>query len=174
MESVGIDGKLRPFEHPFVQACSMFMGEILCLLTFKVLYFHFKRKNVRINNLNQFESGFSAILEMFPSAEEPHIFLLKICTDFGSVFVFFSGRISRWTPFGQRQSTIQQISLVRAGNVRFKVAFPVIIFLNHIFFYCRCDMIATSTMYVGLTLTFASSFQMFRGEEAKEKNWKYL
>lgn len=27
-----------------------------------------------------------------------------------------------------------------------------------------CDMIATSIMYVGLILTFASSFQMFRGE----------
>lgn len=26
-----------------------------------------------------------------------------------------------------------------------------------------CDMIATSTMYVGLNLTYASSFQMFRG-----------
>jgi hypothetical protein len=56
MESIGADGKLRPFEHPFVQACSMFLGEILCLLTFKALYFHFKRKNVRIVRvLSQFE-----------------------------------------------------------------------------------------------------------------------
>lgn len=28
-----------------------------------------------------------------------------------------------------------------------------------------CDMLATSTMYVGLNLTFASSFQMLRGKE---------
>lgn len=26
-----------------------------------------------------------------------------------------------------------------------------------------CDMVATSVMYIGLNLTFASSFQMFRG-----------
>jgi hypothetical protein len=46
MQSIGIDGNLRPFEHPFVQACSMFLGEILCLLVFKAIYYHFKRKNV--------------------------------------------------------------------------------------------------------------------------------
>ena len=27
-----------------------------------------------------------------------------------------------------------------------------------------CDMLATSTMYMGLTLTYASSFQMLRGK----------
>lgn len=26
-----------------------------------------------------------------------------------------------------------------------------------------CDMVATSVMYIGLTLTYASSFQMLRG-----------
>ncbi|KAF2367483.1 Chloroquine-resistance transporter-like [Trinorchestia longiramus] len=37
--------------------------------------------------------------------------------------------------------------------------FPPLIFYVPAF----CDMLATSTMYVGLTLTFASSFQMLRG-----------
>uniref|UniRef100_A0A2P2HZN8 Solute carrier family 35 member F6-like n=1 Tax=Hirondellea gigas TaxID=1518452 RepID=A0A2P2HZN8_9CRUS len=37
--------------------------------------------------------------------------------------------------------------------------FPPLIFYVPAF----CDMIATSTMYLGLTLTFASSFQMLRG-----------
>lgn len=31
-----------------------------------------------------------------------------------------------------------------------------------------CDMIATSLMYIGLTLTYASSFQMLRGMCKKE------
>ncbi|KAK7018698.1 hypothetical protein SK128_026497 [Halocaridina rubra] len=37
--------------------------------------------------------------------------------------------------------------------------FPKIIFYAPAF----CDMVATSTMYLGLTLTYASSFQMLRG-----------
>ena len=38
--------------------------------------------------------------------------------------------------------------------------FPKIVFYAP----ALCDMIATSTMYLGLTLTYASSFQMLRGE----------
>lgn len=38
--------------------------------------------------------------------------------------------------------------------------FPPLIFYVPAF----CDMLATSTMYLGLTLTFASSFQMLRGQ----------
>lgn len=45
-EAVGIDGQTRQFKHPFVQACTMFLGEMLCLLTFKVLYFLYKRRGV--------------------------------------------------------------------------------------------------------------------------------
>lgn len=44
--------------------------------------------------------------------------------------------------------------LVR-GNRTFN---PFILFVP-----AMCDMIGTSVMYVGLNLTFASSFQMFRG-----------
>lgn len=32
-----------------------------------------------------------------------------------------------------------------------------------------CDMTATSVMYIGLNLTYASSFQMFRGKLFTEK-----
>jgi len=46
MEAVGSDGQRRQFNHPFVQACSMFIGEMLCLLAFKLLYFYYWRKHV--------------------------------------------------------------------------------------------------------------------------------
>lgn len=97
LKSESSDGQVRPFEHPFVQACAMFLGEFLCLLTFKAVYYHLWRKN--------------------DGAEDRH-------------------------------------DLVK-GNREFS---PWILFVP-----AMCDMIATSIMYVGLNLTYASSFQMLRG-----------
>lgn len=45
IESEGSDGNTRKFEHPFVQACAMFFGEFLCLLTFKAIYYQLRRRN---------------------------------------------------------------------------------------------------------------------------------
>ncbi|PSN39424.1 hypothetical protein C0J52_12348 [Blattella germanica] len=45
MKAKGSDGEERHFNHPFIQACAMFIGEMLCLLSFKLLYFHFWRKH---------------------------------------------------------------------------------------------------------------------------------
>lgn len=95
--SKGVDGEVRQFEHPFVQACFMFFGEMLCLLTFKALYYHYRRKRDGSEDVNQFVKG----------------------------------------------------------NRNFN---PFILFIP-----AMCDMIGTSIMYVGLNLTFASSFQMLRG-----------
>jgi len=96
--SVGSDkGEARPFHHAFLQACSMFLGEILCLVAFKLMYFYKKRR---------------------------------------------SGELEDVVPLVQ-------------GNQHFN---PFIFFPPAL-----CDMLATSIMYVGLTLTFASSFQMLRG-----------
>ncbi|KAJ6634236.1 Solute carrier family 35 member F6, partial [Pseudolycoriella hygida] len=44
LSSEGIDGKIRQFEHPFVQACFMFLGEMLCLLAFKGFYYYYRGK----------------------------------------------------------------------------------------------------------------------------------
>jgi hypothetical protein len=52
MVAEGTDGESRAFNHPFVQACSMFIGEMLCLLAFKLLYFYHWRKNVSIFLVN--------------------------------------------------------------------------------------------------------------------------
>ncbi|XP_064460553.1 solute carrier family 35 member F6-like [Ornithodoros turicata] len=95
-KSRGRDGTIREFDHPFLQAVGMFLGELSCLLAFQVLYWYHTRK---------------------PSSEPlpPSV----------------SGSRS-FNPF---------------------------IFLPP----AMCDLIATSIMYVGLELTFASSFQMLRG-----------
>ncbi|XP_063704025.1 solute carrier family 35 member F6 [Culicoides brevitarsis] len=97
IESKGSDGVVRPFNHPFVQSSFMFFGEFLCLLTFKFLYFYFKRKGDGSENENGFVKG----------------------------------------------------------NRNFS---PFILFIP-----ACCDMVATSIMYTGLNLTYASSFQMLRG-----------
>ncbi|PNF37656.1 Solute carrier family 35 member F6 [Cryptotermes secundus] len=97
MDAEDSDGKLRKFNHPFVQACSMFIGEMLCLLVFKFLYFYYSRKH---------------------DGSQDEMKLLK-------------------------------------GNRSFN---PLVLLPP-----AMCDMVATSVMYIGLTLTYASSFQMLRG-----------
>jgi len=97
MEAIGSDGQSRQFNHPFVQACSMFIGEMLCLLAFKLLYFYYWRKH---------------------------------------------------------DGSHDEMKLVK-GNRSFN---PLVLLPP-----AMCDMVATSVMYIGLTLTYASSFQMLRG-----------
>jgi len=91
-------GELKPFNHPFLQACTMFIGEFLCLLVFTISNQVKKRKQSQSN-------------ELVAVVDNP------------------------------------------VGN------FNPIIFLPP----ALLDMLATSTMYVGLNLTYASSFQMLRG-----------
>jgi uncharacterized membrane protein len=80
----------KQFDHPFVQAQGMFIGETLCLLAFKI--------------------GLLCAVAKRPVSGTPESF---------SPFIF---------------------------------ALPAL-----------CDCLATSTMYLGLTMTYASVFQMLRG-----------
>ncbi|XP_044741626.1 solute carrier family 35 member F6 [Chrysoperla carnea] len=97
IKSEGSDGVYRKFEHPFVQACGMFLGEFTCLIVFKLLFYYYFRKQDGSSETN---------------------------------------------------------GLVK-GNREFN---PFLLYLPAI-----CDMTATSIMYIGLNLTYASSFQMLRG-----------
>ncbi|XP_075542993.1 transport and golgi organization 9 isoform X1 [Dermacentor variabilis] len=97
--SLGRDGKLRLFDHPFLQAVGMFLGELSCLLAFRVVFFYYTRKA---------KAGES--VELPPSVT------------------------------GSRD-------------------FNPLIFLPP----AMCDLVGTSIMYIGLNLTYASSFQMLRG-----------
>ncbi|XP_003741702.1 solute carrier family 35 member F6 [Galendromus occidentalis] len=89
------------FQHAFLQALGMFIGEFTCLVVFKLLLWR---------------------------------------------YVGWNGRED------EDQDTIP--SVLRGSRT-----FNPLIFLPP----TLCDMIGTTTMYVGLTLTFASSAQMFRG-----------
>ncbi|CAK1588263.1 unnamed protein product [Parnassius mnemosyne] len=92
LESKGSNGEIRAFNHPFLQAATMFLGEIMCLVTFKMVYF--KTRNTGGHSLTHGNQNFNPFILM-----------------------------------------------------------PAAMF----------DLIGTSIMYIGLTLTYASSFQMFRG-----------
>ncbi|XP_026683786.1 LOW QUALITY PROTEIN: BTB/POZ domain-containing protein 7-like [Diaphorina citri] len=98
LEAVGADGKLRKFDHPFFQSCSMFLGELLCLLAFKAIY---------------------------------------------SYYVY-------------KQDTLADVRELVRGNRNFSP----LLFIPP----AMCDMVATSLMYIGLNLTYPSSFQMLRGD----------
>uniref|UniRef100_A0A023GP72 Putative conserved plasma membrane protein n=1 Tax=Amblyomma triste TaxID=251400 RepID=A0A023GP72_AMBTT len=97
--SIGRDGKLRLFDHPFLQAVGMFLGELSCLLAFRLVFWYYSRK-----------AKAGEPVELPPSAS------------------------------GSRD-------------------FNPLIFLPP----AMCDLVGTSIMYVGLNLTYASSFQMLRG-----------
>ncbi|XP_012273941.1 solute carrier family 35 member F6 [Orussus abietinus] len=93
----GIDGQPRYFNHPFMQSSFMFLGEMLCLLVFKIAYCYYERRG---------------------------------------------------------DGTIDETNLTK-GLRTFN---PFVLFVPAL-----CDMFATSIMYIGLNMTYASSFQMLRG-----------
>jgi len=98
MESQWSDGKTKMhFNHPFLQACGMFLGEMLCMLAFWVVKWRVSRQDR-----------------------------------------------SAYPPVDDSSAPLK---------------FNPLIFLPP----ALCDMTATSIQYIGLTLTYASSFQMLRG-----------
>lgn len=80
LSSQGSDGQVRQFEHPFVQACFMFMGEMLCLLAFKGFYYYYRRKNVskrfRFFFLDIIRKQFAAAAEFFATLFVDEYYLL--------------------------------------------------------------------------------------------------
>jgi len=97
MTSESSDGKKHSFDHPFLQACGMFLGEMMCMVAFWIVRWRQKRQPQ----------------DAFPPIDDPNA-------------------PKKFNPF---------------------------IFLAP----ALCDMTATSIQYIGLTLTYASSFQMLRG-----------
>ncbi|XP_033221942.1 solute carrier family 35 member F6-like [Belonocnema kinseyi] len=97
LKSPGQDGEPRAFNHPFMQSAFMFLGEMMCLLVFKIAFCYYNRQangSVETNTLTKGSRTFNPLILAIPAL---------------------------------------------------------------------CDTIATSIMYVGLTMTYASSFQMLRG-----------
>lgn len=97
IESVNRQGHKAEFNHPFLQADCMFVGEMTCMAAFFILRCMRRRQ----------------------------------------------------------QRDAPELALESTQNTKFP---PLIFYLPAI-----CDMTATSMMYIGLTLTYASSFQMLRG-----------
>jgi len=97
MTSESVDGTQKSFNHPFLQATGMFLGEMMCMLAFWY---------------------------------------------------------TKWRTRRQQNSSYPPLSEDNAPK-----KFNPLIFLPP----ALCDMTATSVQYIGLTLTYASSFQMLRG-----------
>lgn len=107
MTSESTDGVRRGFDHPFLQACGMFLGEMMCMVAFLLLRWHRRRQRyVRGSSSDEAE-----------------------------------------------QDSMDQDAITRPRNFSPLIFWPPAL----------CDMTATSIQYIGLTLTYASSFQMLRG-----------
>lgn len=67
--SLGSDGTIHKFDHPFVQSCFMFMGEILCLIAFKMMFRYYTSRQVIVEDIDLIRGSqnFSPFL-FFPSA----------------------------------------------------------------------------------------------------------
>ncbi|XP_011503760.1 PREDICTED: solute carrier family 35 member F6 isoform X2 [Ceratosolen solmsi marchali] len=93
----GQDGQLRHFNHPYMQSLFMFIGEMICLLVFKIIFCYYTRLRNGYedrSNLTKGSRTFNPLVLIIPAA---------------------------------------------------------------------CDVVATSINYIGLNMTYASSFQMLRG-----------
>ena len=118
MTSESSDGVRRSFRHPFLQACGMFVGEMMCMVAFYLVKYYRKRKARQQSRNN---SG----IEVEQTEEEQE-------------------NLDNGQEIGPQA-----------------VPFNPLIFLPP----ALCDMTATSIQYIGLTLTYASSFQMLRGKK---------
>ena len=49
IQSKGSDGVSRPFGFPFLQVGFLFIGEMLCLVAFKMMYYYVKMNEVSFN-----------------------------------------------------------------------------------------------------------------------------
>lgn len=65
ISSRGSDGVIRKFEHPFVQAVSMFIGEMLCLFLFKVLFYYYRSKSVSLKSISFIDKYFCKLYFIF-------------------------------------------------------------------------------------------------------------
>lgn len=112
----GLDGVVRDFDHPFVQSGAMFVGELACLVVFRVATFVERRRERRTKPQLNLSLNADMAIDGFddPSLDERG-----------------GGKPTNFNPL---------IFVVPAA----------------------CDLTATSLMYLGLTLTYASVFQMLR------------
>jgi hypothetical protein len=49
MTSESTDGSMRKFAHPFLQACGMFLGEMLCMLVFVAIRYRRRKKREMVS-----------------------------------------------------------------------------------------------------------------------------
>ncbi|XP_050530943.1 solute carrier family 35 member F6-like [Daktulosphaira vitifoliae] len=69
MEAPGRDGTIRKFHHPFVQSLSMFLGEFLCLIFFKLalLYYVKKKRSTEDRTIITGNQNFNPFILFFPA-----------------------------------------------------------------------------------------------------------
>lgn len=111
----------------------MFLGEALCFVAFKILYYYYSRRGVSISD-SRFFSRF--------------------------VCLGFSLWRNRWAVsfaallIPSQDGSVDNNALTKGS----RIFNPLLLLVPAL-----CDMFATSIMYIGLNMTYASSFQMLRG-----------
>ena len=139
MKSESTDGKVRPFVHPFLQACGMFIGEMSCMLAFFIVRWFNQRKVILLKNFCYQLRQKGITIEN--KLHKEHFFL------------FLTLQTRRQAEESRRENAPEEPA---DRSMTAETPFSPFVFLPP----ALCDMTATSIQYIGLTLTYASSFQV--------------
>nr|XP_027206222.1 solute carrier family 35 member F6-like [Dermatophagoides pteronyssinus] len=83
-KSKGRDGKIKKFNHPFLQAAAMFFGEFLCFLVYKLMYHYYMRRNN--NDAEQLPESIKGNRNF-----NPFIFMIPALCDLTATSVMYIG-----------------------------------------------------------------------------------
>lgn len=153
--SIGINGQLAPFNHPWFQTFVMYIGEALCFLVFLFLRFYYRRREEQVGWVVPSGSG---------SVEE-RAALLK-------THPYSGGYRSSTGAHTLEINDDQDIGVVpRAGveEIDAKEAADRLLYMESPWFRAKfilptlCDLLGTSLSGIGLLWVPASIWQMLRG-----------
>ena len=155
IESKNSNGTVEVFNHPFLQATFMFIGESLCMVVFLLtIAFKVPMGRIQIKYLN-----FVMLLALIAHRININLLLL-IFQIYCHKDDFTNKEAPKCLNAQDEESEITEekkkgcyLSCCMSGG------YSIFIF----YFPALCDVTATSIMYIALTLTSASSFQMLRG-----------
>merc|ERR1719322_412356 len=92
MTAESSDGKQRPFRHPFLQACGMFVGEMMCMVAYKLVKCYRNRRRSQSSGIQiQNEGEDEQPQEEQRPSYNPFIFLPPALCDMTATSIQYIG-----------------------------------------------------------------------------------
>jgi drug/metabolite transporter (DMT)-like permease len=131
MLSLGNDGSIRPFIHPYLQAWGMFVGEIGCL----VVYLLVRQRRFYIRRVNGSNIGpYDPILDA--PKFEPFLFMIPAMLDLTSTCISYTGLILTYASSYQMLRSASIVFTAFLTQFVLKTSISLIRWLGVIFIVC--------------------------------------